>query len=503
MANTLDTLTPRGPLAATDVLPILPMGGATALSTTPRDIQNFVLTSVKQFGAQCDGETDDAAANIAALATFVDYQGGELVVPANTAIGSTLTIANKKGWTLTGQNGQGFDFVGATYGPSLKWIGAAGGTVLALTDPLDVSLRNLAISGEDVADYGMVLTGATSGWGRSNFEHLAIYGANKNAVLKTGANGDYGRGYWLRDTFRKDAVPTGNPLNDAIFVFNNDSSIIERFYQCEWVQATAGSPIAGSLGLYIAAGSPLIDITDSYTNTGTGISAAAAGAQPRFRIDRPYSEDINFLHLPNTNTRQVVREALHAQGGGVSVAWDGGSSDGVAFIVDGGYFAGSLNFVNDRALVVLNNAPQFMGGYPTFSQPYGIIEIGRGSGPTYAATETHGAIGADAFVERVAPANTTATFLVPLQKGSVFPGTLVANTTVAAPATIDQYGRDGGRVIEIQLMGGASAWTVTLNAIFLKAGRAYAHSGIGKLDILRFRWNGTNWLEISRSMNVS
>src|SRR5436305_675772 len=59
--------TAHGVPLASDVIPIQPAAGATLLKSTAADIQNFVLTSVKAYGAGGDGVTGDTAALQAAI----------------------------------------------------------------------------------------------------------------------------------------------------------------------------------------------------------------------------------------------------------------------------------------------------------------------------------------------------------------------------------------------------------------------------------------------------
>lgn len=460
--------------------------------------------SIKDFGARSDGITDDSAAVQAAINSITDYAGGVIVIPPNTAVGSTITIQEKKGIILTGLNGQGFPFVGKPFMPTLKWIGAVGGTVVHIINPLEVTLRNMSISGEDIADYGLRISGARSGWGVSNYEHLSIYGNNKNAMLKdaTESAGDFGRNHFLRVTFACSHAASGVPVNDACVVYNHDSSVQDVYDHCEFIYADGnGNSLADTYAFWVEAGTPRIHFLNNYTKAKNGIFTKTSGATPKFVLTEHYSEDVNFIRLPNANTNQVLRNVVHALGGGVSISWDGSSGGGVPLVIDGGYFSGGVALSNMNAGVMLVNSPTFLGGFPIFTDSKHKIIIGRSNGA--ASTETHGAINAAGFVPFQAKVQSAITINPVLSNGTVFPVSLTGNSTVASPGAVDVNGLDVGREIEFRITGHIEkVYTVTFSSVFKLSGGRYVHSGISKTDVIRFRFDGKNWWEAGRVMNM-
>jgi hypothetical protein len=462
------------------------------------------------FGVVPDGVTDNATALQAAINSIVAYVGGIVFIPPNTAIGSTVIVQNKFGIVIRSSNGQGFGFVGPSFIPTLKWIGAAGGKMIRIINALNVTMRYILISGEEVAGYGLYFEGNTSGWGVSNYDHVVITGCTKNAVHKTKAAGagnlnDYGRNHWKRCTFKQTHEATGVPMDDALYVYNYDSGVQDVFDHCEWIYKSAfGADVVDSYAFWVEAGTPRVHINDSYTIAFNGIFVNKNGlANPKFQITQHYSEDKNFLSLSNSNTRQVLNECVHARDDGVSITWGGASGGGAPLVINGGQYRGTVELSNLNAPVIFANAPQFEAGWPTVSDPKHLMLIGRSQGAAVAGVEAHSAFNGSAFVPGVAPVqNTLPGIYANLTQGSIFPATLVANTVMQPPSTIDALGRDVGRKITYKITGHATtAYTVTFNSIFKLTG-TYTHSGPGKTDILEFLWDGTNWWETQRSVGM-
>lgn len=137
----------------------------------------------KDYGAAVDGVTDDAAA-LQATIDALPAEGGEVALPPGVmAIGSTIVIS-KSNVRLVGVGGDNrhntapFIF---NAGSRLKWIGAAGGTMLRFTSTSGASNPKMTGGGLE----GLVIdAAATAGrcleiwsWNSARFTDLMLYDA--------------------------------------------------------------------------------------------------------------------------------------------------------------------------------------------------------------------------------------------------------------------------------------------------------------------------------------
>ncbi len=156
--------------------------------------------NVADFGAVGDGVTDDAAAIQAAITAMTGSAGfdysfnGAIFFPhAEYAIGTTLTIDGNvfQGLRLFGEVGG----TTAIKGTALKWIGAAGGTMV--DGPCAHSLRfeRLEFNGNQLARQLVWLRYATNQFGTAGaqnigFSHCAFYQVEDHAEGAAVALGD-------------------------------------------------------------------------------------------------------------------------------------------------------------------------------------------------------------------------------------------------------------------------------------------------------------------------
>lgn len=137
----------------------------------------------KDYGAAVDGVTDDAAA-LQATIDALPAEGGEVALPPGVmAIGSTIVIS-KSNVRLVGVGGDNrhntapFIF---NAGSRLKWIGAAGGTMVRFTSTAGASNPKMTGGGLE----GLVIdAAATAGrcleilsWNSGRFRDLMLYDA--------------------------------------------------------------------------------------------------------------------------------------------------------------------------------------------------------------------------------------------------------------------------------------------------------------------------------------
>jgi len=127
--------------------------------------------SATDFGATGDGSTDDTTA----LQAWLNAGGG--YIPAGTyRISSTLLVGNGSSSALSsiqnvvimgaGQAGAGAQEIGATGiagTVTLKWAGAAGGTMLSIRGPLTNTVANIQLDGNGTAGVGILDTHSVGG----------------------------------------------------------------------------------------------------------------------------------------------------------------------------------------------------------------------------------------------------------------------------------------------------------------------------------------------------
>lgn len=459
--------------------------------------------NVRWWGIHANLIDDDSVAIQAAL-DYIDSTADSIIhLPilkgdAGIRLDNTINIT-KRYFTLMSDNLSG----DRSTSPKGKWnwYGAADEPMITITDPLRITIKGISLHGRDIAGYGILFDTDGLGWGVSNFEFINIRSNTKNAVRWTGSAGmDTGRNRFYRCSFWTHHAITGVADEDAVMCYDSNSNVIDVYDSCEffYFDTATGVRIPGAYGIYFKSGGPRAYFSYSYTKADTGIYSGGTAA-PTLRADNHYSEDFNFFVMDTSIARaQRLSNCDHVVPGGISI--QGKVTTGGAFILDGGSYDGTVDIVNTNSAVTVSNAPSFDGTAPTFSEPYRVIWSGRSPG---SASIASGTLKAASFIPATRSAQTGTTISTNVVLGELFlVGPLTGNTTISAPSNVDAV-LDVGRIIEYKITGHATnLYTVTFNAIFKKAGGAYTHSGAGKTDIIRFRYDGTTWNEISRSMDI-
>lgn len=152
-------------LALTAAFRVIAPGGAVLLrydtSTTKWIVISFSSVSsttqvnVTQYGAKCDGSTDDSAAFNAALAAVNAAGGGVVVFPAATCLIASQIVLPNDGAPIPNQNA--IRIAGASAFSSGRGTGPGGGTILVMT--------STAGTGGKLSSFGV---------GKLEIDHLTI-----------------------------------------------------------------------------------------------------------------------------------------------------------------------------------------------------------------------------------------------------------------------------------------------------------------------------------------
>jgi hypothetical protein len=306
----LTSLTPHGMPSASDLIPCQPAAGTTMLSCTASDLQNFVVTNLKAYGAVGDGITDDTLALQTAINT-----GLPLYCPPGVyKTTATLTVSKpaNDGQVVRGSGSWGLPdaYNGSTGGgaciirPSsavstvIKIDGTpftGGGSQLSWVQGF--GLENLVIDMTNMTDDAAhIAINQTQAWD-VHYDHVRVIndGNYKRAWLLSGGafttalNQPYGRIIDLEgtnSTFEVTTITINNP--DVLKIIANyttgvvvNGGAVQHPYTAGvtpivWIPAGAGPYSFGTNagGLYMAIGT---DIKNSqyFTITGTDFEASS------------------------------------------------------------------------------------------------------------------------------------------------------------------------------------------------------------------------------------
>lgn len=166
------------PIRHAKVSTVVDDADADSLSPTNWNADHKNTEDVTFHGAVGDGVTDDAAAITAAIAALPSA-GGIVTFPVGIfAIASTISLVDKPNVGLVGKGAEHHIFQsGLTKGTILKWIGAAGGTMLSVgssaaltTSTSGQRLEGIALDGQNSAAIGLLITSLF--WGTFRDLHI-------------------------------------------------------------------------------------------------------------------------------------------------------------------------------------------------------------------------------------------------------------------------------------------------------------------------------------------
>jgi len=324
------------------------------------------------WGAMFDGTTDDSAALNAAIAVnrHIILPGGK-----TAAVGSRIDIPSS--CVIEGAGG------GTSGGTILKWIGAAGGTVVK-TEAAGVSgtkIENISIDGQDTADYGLVLDGNVGqACYRNTFSQVYVKDCAAVGIdIAPTANFQASENLFLNCT------AIGNVINVRVKSVNavNNTFILPVFGSDDIAGGTTDYNIridGGDLNLFVAnfEGANTADIYLAANDTNLSVFTAFSETRFPFLITKTdltnsakFSVHLSHIrHTPSSLT-------------GNAIDWDGSTT---YLDIISSQFTGNLSFGSNTGGVNLYNtdAAAYTGTLDNVNNFKGAgIGVGRNRGGDY------------------------------------------------------------------------------------------------------------------------
>jgi hypothetical protein len=228
---------------------------------TPIDIRK------PEYGAVCDGIVDDSAAIQAAIDAAGRSTGAvtiapvPILIPALCAIGSTIHIAQ-----------QSIHLLGQGIASGLKWIGAAGGTMIDVQDATSVAITDMSILGSDTNPPGVGI------W--FNTPTVPLVGTLEYCSV---VNCNFGRQYTTQTGSPRGAMAIGIKFG-GLSIGNNDTWRVENcnFYDC----STAGIHIANEQAIWGNIDNPL------FVSCGYGVKAEGSTVMTNAHFNHSVTADM-------------------------------------------------------------------------------------------------------------------------------------------------------------------------------------------------------------------
>jgi hypothetical protein len=247
---------------------------------------------IRQYGAKCDGTTDDGPAINAAIAACAAAGGGEVFIPLNVAIATQITIGGPAATTVNGVTLRGPSRP-TDKSVTLKWIGSAhAGPMLLLESTYGSGVSNLGFDARGLANYciqSLCLSGdiATEHLHAINcyFANAAVYNEAIGNATPTASTGDVSCFMHQNCLYLQwEGQVSPEPQTSAHLYCNSDNALGNTWIGCQFSGSDLDNP-SGKVITSISTANPAVVVCTGHGFTagqtaifqGTGIVALDVG----------------------------------------------------------------------------------------------------------------------------------------------------------------------------------------------------------------------------------
>jgi hypothetical protein len=461
------------------------------------------VVPLKRFSSVAfDGSTDVGPAINAALISLRDAGGGMLGLPASDdpgMLGEPVIVQNKTGlagaghYATTLKSANGLDDYAVQNYVSTDDVEANAEFIVLRDFRLDGNKANQTAGG------GVYLYASPTGAAATNDLEFDTHPRLFNIMFWNSYQDGFSMGS------RSGAILV------ACATYGCGRNGYRPTYDTELVGCTAGR--SGEQGFYIASSSCRLTACKSWWSgqvtaaSGQGFIIKTAGAAALAGCEAQDNWDAGFL-LENTERGSVlagcIADSNSRRGIGTAPGFDIWNSSanrisGMAYERN----AYSESYRQRNALRIR------VGGGTSRYNDISLSHLGVNSAVVDASvTSSSDAVGRENTIRINGGVSewTTPTFAASFspwaEEGEFVPLTLTDNLTINSPGG---SGRTvGNRLTFLLKQDGTGSRTVTFNSVFKLAGGAFtATTTANRTDVIRFVFDGTNWVELGRNMNVA